>query len=105
MKKRMSPKLRFAALLPTLMPVLLPMLLAACDHVQKPMPDPECRQAAYDDEKVKEKRYKNAGIAAFGLSQNDRDDLAYLQNDAYNACMRRRGLAPPGGVEQVRPQR
>lgn len=82
------------------------LLLTGCISTPgKPMPDAQCRQAAYDDPQVVNRRSINAGISANGLAREDRDQLDYLQNDAYTRCMRLRGLAPPGGVEAVRPQR
>jgi putative hemolysin len=76
--------------------------LGACSSPQKPMPDPQCRAAAYADPAVKAWRERNAGIAGVGLGREDYDQQAYLQNDAYAHCMQLRGLAPPGGVEAVR---
>lgn len=82
--------------------LLLAVLLAGCAGTDA-MPDPQCREAADRDPQVKDKRASNAGKAGIDLTERDRNDLALLQKDAYTRCLRLRGLAPPGGVERVRP--
>ena len=68
----------------------------------EPGPDAEaCRQETLRDPEIR--RIASTNVAG-NLAQEDRvrRELAEALPRVYNACMRRRGIAPRGGVERVR---
>ncbi len=81
--------------------LLLPLLVGCASNQSGSDPKAECEQAVYQDPTVQ---------AIYGGSNMDytkwlpvRSDLAVAKREAYLRCMRSKGLAPPGGVEPVKP--
>ncbi len=64
-------------------------------------PQAVCEAQADDDPKVTELRVKALGSPIEAV--NLRSDIAFAHRQAMQACLRKLGLAPPGGVEPVRP--
>ena len=79
---------------------LLLVLLAGCGTTESP-DERACDRQAYDDPVVKLLIMKGAGTSSF-LS-NNQEELSAAKQNARLACLRGRGLAPPGGVERQRP--
>jgi hypothetical protein len=75
--------------------------LAACAGEPPNGPTAVCKQEAENDPNVVALRDRGLGNpqTAFQL----RPDLEFARKEAVNACLRRKGLLPPGGVEPVRP--
>ena len=73
-------------------------LLAGCSGDEKRMPNEVCREDVYNDPAYKKtvSDYAATGRTATPVGQ---DELRYFQRQTYEACMSRRGLAPPGGVQ------
>lgn len=80
--------------------VLLP-VLGACSALDPDsyMTNAECRQKAYDDPAVQQRIARDAASHYSPLGE---ETLADLKQRAYVDCLRRRGLAPKGGVEPVK---
>lgn len=84
---------------------LLALLAAGClsGCGGKP-PDPaeaQCRAQVFQDPAVKQMIAVQAG--SLGLQMENKAALAEAKRQALLACLRARGLAPPGGVEAPRP--
>jgi hypothetical protein len=84
--------------------LLLPLLLSGCALFQTmgSGPEAECRRAADADPKVQDLTMKQ--ISAGATQPDLKPDIAVARREAYLRCMRKRGLAPPGGVEPVAPR-
>jgi hypothetical protein len=83
---------------------LFALLAAAClsGCGGKP-PDPaeaQCRAQVFEDPTVKQMIAVQAG--SLGLQMAQQGALAEAKRQALLACLRARGLAPPGGVEAPR---
>ncbi len=74
-------------------------LLAACAR-ESPV-DQACDAAVDNDPTVKQLMMKGLGNPFF-LDSNQ-DELKAARQQARLACLRNRGLAPPGGVERQKP--
>ena len=74
-------------------------LLAAC--APEPPVDRACDEAVDNDPTVKQLIMKGLGNPYF--LDNSQDELKAAKQQARLACLRRRGLAPPGGVERQKP--
>lgn len=77
-------------------PVRAPDLLAA---YRAPDVPPACREAVYDDPKVRELMI--AGAGAPSLRAENQDKLAFLQDEALRRCLQEKGLRK-AGVEPVK---
>ena len=75
-------------------------LLAGCGAPEPPS-DRACDAAVYNDPRVKLLIMKSAGSEY--LQAADQYKLRAAEQDARLACLRSRGLAPPGGVERPKP--
>ena len=76
------------------------LLLAGC--ARPDTPEAACARLAENDPVVQELIIKGAGNPAFLAASQE--ELAFARRQATVACLRSRGLAPPGGVEPQRPQ-
>ena len=74
-------------------------LLAACAR-ESPM-DQSCDAAVDNDPAVKRLMMKGLGNPFF--LDSSQDELKAARQQARLACLRNRGLAPPGGVERQKP--
>ncbi len=74
-------------------------LLGACAP-ETPV-DRACDEAVDNDPTVKTLIMKGLGNPYF--LDNSQDELKAAKQQARLACLRRRGLAPPGGVERQKP--
>ena len=74
-------------------------LLAACAP-ESPV-DQSCDAAVDNDPAVKQLMMKGLGNPFF--LDSSQDELKAAKQQARLACLRRRGLAPPGGVERQKP--
>ena len=75
-------------------------LLAGCGAPEPPA-DRACDEAVYNDPAVKLLMMKGAGSEY--LQAADQYKLRAAEQDARLACLRSRGLVPPGGVERQKP--
>lgn len=75
-------------------------LLAGCGAPEPPA-DRACDEAVYNDPRVKLLMMKGAGSEY--LQAADQYKLQAAKQDARLACLRSRGLMPPGGVERQKP--
>lgn len=76
------------------------LLLAGC--AAPDTPQAACERQAENDPTVHELVIKGLGGEAF--RNNSQDELRFARQQAVVACLRARGVAPPGGVEPHRPQ-
>lgn len=87
-------------------PCLAAMVLAlgACgaSSGNKNAADAACRSQAYDDPTVKQLMVQNLSIAQ--VNPDSQFALSNALHNAYNACLRQKGITVRGGVEAVRPQ-
>ena len=74
-------------------------LLAAC--APEPPTERACDAAVDNDPTVKHLVMVGLGNPHFALEHDD--DLKAARQQARLACLRSRGLAPPGGVERQKP--
>lgn len=83
---------------------LLVLLLAGCGQGEPRNNSPEaiCRREAYNDPAVKRVTIESMGVSSINPQMQYAYDKAL--RDATNACLRRRGIPVPGGVEPVRPR-
>jgi hypothetical protein len=83
---------------------LFVLLLAGCGWGQPQGNSPEaiCRREAYNDPTVKRVTIESMGTA--GINQQMQFKYNKAIRDATNACLRRRGIKVPGGVEPVEPR-
>jgi len=78
--------------------------LAGCSSWFEPTgnsPQAECRRQAYDDPTVKQLIIR--GLGQSGANPQSQFDYEKALNDATVACLKKKGIAVRGGVEQVRP--
>ncbi|TPG58053.1 phosphoribosylamine--glycine ligase [Roseomonas nepalensis] len=93
---------------PTLL--LMGLLLAAC-AANDPLPratnptEAACRREAEESPAVRAGFARLPPTANADLFNRAKADLAATERTAYFRCLRDKGLAPPGGVEAVRPPR
>ena len=80
--------------------VLMALLLPAACAGNKPPEVAACERQADDDATVRDLLLKSAGSEHFQIEHAQ--DLKDAKARATQACLRRRGLAPPGGVEAPR---
>jgi len=80
--------------------LLLLAMLAACHSGEGPI-EGACDEAADNDPAVKLLIIKGVGNPYF--QNNSQDELKAAKQQARLACLRSRGLAPPGGVERQKP--
>ncbi len=78
----------------------LALLLAGCGAPEKP-DEAACERQAENNPAVHELIIKGLGNPAF--QAESQQSLALARRQATLACLRSRGLAPPGGVEPRRP--
>jgi len=82
-------------------PLLLAfLLLSGCSSNTPPTPQEACAREADQAPAVREELMKGAGTASYAWWYGER--LQRARQDATLACLRARGLAPKGGVEQPR---
>jgi len=80
--------------------LLLPLALLACSPTGNG-PDAECtRQAELDPTVRSIYRGDQGDYTQLGPA---RSNLMWAKKQAYTKCMQAKGLAPPGGVESIRP--
>lgn len=79
----------------------LVLLLAGCSTADTPG-EAACERQAENNPAVKELIIKGLGNPAF--QAESQQSLALARRQATLACLRSRGLAPPGGVEPPRPR-
>ena len=90
--------MRHAAILALLAAVVL----SGCGNNPPPNPaEAQCRAQMLNDPTVKRMLAVQAG--SLWLQKENQAALADAKRQALLACLRARGLAPPGGVEAVRP--
>jgi hypothetical protein len=65
-------------------------------------PQAQCERQAYDDPAVAEIYSRTNG--AYTRPGTEHDDLVAALRQATQRCLRQKGLAPPGGVQPVRPR-
>ena len=75
--------------------------LAGC--ARPDTPEAACARQAENDPAVRELIIKGVGNPAFLAASQE--ELTFARRQATVACLRSRGLAPPGGVEPQRPRR
>jgi len=63
----------------------------------------DCERQANDDPKVVEVYQRSNGNYTYAGTQA-RDELLVAQREAFQRCMRGKGLLPPGGVQPVQPR-
>ena len=83
---------------------MLALVLAGCGGggSGRQLTDQEfCDRQAENDPVVKQMIMKGAGNLAFQME--GRDQLHAAEQDARLACLRSRGVIPPGGVERQKP--
>ena len=81
---------------------MLPVLLTACSFgASDNSPQALCERQAYDDPAVREIIGNSAGNYMDGGPQ--RDQMLWAVRQGTQRCLQKKGLAPPGGVEPVRP--
>ena len=74
-------------------------LLAGCGGSGRPLTNEEyCQQQAVNDPQVKELIIKGVSNSNFQFA--GKEQLQAAEQDATLACLRRRGVVPPGGVER-----
>ena len=74
-------------------------LLAGCGGGGRPLTNEEyCQQQAVNDPQVKELIIKGVSNSNFQFA--GKEQLQAAEQDATLACLRRRGVVPPGGVER-----
>ena len=88
--------------LPLLAPPLLALLLAGCGGLPRPVA-PMCEDAVERDPDVRRLVAIGAGSPFFYAEHQE--ELRQARRRAELACLRARGLTPPGGVEMRRPLR
>ena len=76
------------------------LLLAGCGAPEPPA-DRACDAAVDNDPTVKQLIIKGLGNPNF--MDSSQDELKAAKQQARLTCLRRRGLAPPGGVEPPKP--
>jgi hypothetical protein len=77
--------------------------LAACSPgSSNDSPQEQCERQAMDDPAVVEIYTRSNGT--YTMPWTARDDLLAAKHQAVLRCMRQKGLAPPGGVQPVRPR-
>jgi hypothetical protein len=80
--------------------LLLPLALFACGPTGNG-PDAECTRQAEQDPTVRSiYRGDQGDYTQIGPA---RTNLMWAKKQAYDRCMQAKGLAPPGGVEPIRP--
>ena len=81
---------------------LLPVLLAACSFgTSDGSPQAQCERQAYNDPAVRDIIGNSAGNYRDAGPQ--REQLLWAVRQGTQRCLQKKGLAPPGGVEPVRP--
>ena len=75
-------------------------LLAACGAPEPPV-ERDCDKAADNDPAVKLLIMKGLGNPY--IQETTQDELKAAKQQARLACLRSRGLVPPGGVERPKP--
>lgn len=75
--------------------------LSGCGGKPPNPAEAECRAQVFADPAVKQMITVQAG--SLGLQMGQQAALAEAKRQALLACLRARGLAPPGGVEALRP--
>ena len=80
---------------------VLALLLTACGAGDN-SPQAECARQADQDPKVVEIYTRTNGAYTFAWGEHD--ELEAAKRAAVLRCMREKGLAPPGGVQQVLPR-
>lgn len=80
--------------------ILLACAVAGCGSAEPKTDDEICRAQADNDPVVKELILKGTGNPHFLLE--GQDQLYAARQDATTACLRSRGVIPPGGVERLK---
>ncbi len=75
--------------------------VAACAGDPQGGPAAVCNEEAESDPNVVALRER--GLGNFETAFRLQPELEVARKQAVNACLRRKGLLPPGGVEPVRP--
>jgi len=81
--------------------VMMLLLLTGCGIPQGDSPQAKCARQAQNDPAVVELYTGNSGL--YMQSEAYQGELKARKRQAEMKCMQRLGLAPPGGVESVRP--
>ncbi len=85
----------------TLFALLAAAALSGCGGAPQDPAEAQCRAQVYQDPTVRHMIAVQAG--SLWLQANGQSALAEAKRQALYACLRARGLAPPGGVEAPRP--
>ena len=81
--------------------MMLLLLLTACGVPQGDSPQAKCARQAQKDPAVVELYTGNSGL--YMQSSAYQAELSVRERQAEDRCLRALGLAPPGGVESIRP--
>ena len=81
--------------------MMLLLLLSACGVPQGDSPQAKCARQAQNDPDVLELYTRTGGL--YMQSQAYQRELKARERQAEMKCLQRLGLAPPGGVEPIRP--
>jgi hypothetical protein len=81
--------------------LLLPLVSGCASYPSGDSPQAVCQREALDDPAVKQLTIAQMNSGA--MSGKARFDYTHALHDAYNNCLRRRGVVVRGGVEAVRP--